>query len=216
MFEPRPGRRRFGFRKLRVIRLASLTPQNRATSRAWRADRRRAFAPNNSQLKCGIQRSHAQPKTRHRLLMNTVNVYIEDIILAKIVERNWSDGQTAPPIGSAPHGTRSMMRRNAVIASPVCAAGAAGRRPVMPRAAAGAPGARPNAQEKRRRMQEAASVTPGGARGGFVQTAAHHPRARPGVPRAPAGPGRVRASIAVCRFCHLDSRSSRSPWKIPC
>ncbi len=31
------------------------------------------------------------------------------------------------------------------------------------------------------------------------------------VPRAPAGPGRVRASIVVCRFCHLDSRSSRSP-----
>ena len=94
---------------------------------------------------------------------------------------------------------------------PVCAAGAARRRPVMPRAATGAPGARPNAQEKRRRMQEAASATPGGAHGGFVQTAAHHPRARPGVPRAPAGPGRVRASIAVCRFCHLDSRSSRSP-----
>ena len=35
-------------------------------------------------------------------------------------------------------------------------------------AATGAPGARPNAQEKRRRMQEAASVTPGGAPGGFV------------------------------------------------
>ena len=64
---------------------------------------------------------------------------------------------------------------------------------------------------KRRRIQEVASATPGGAHGGFVQTAAHHPRARPGVPRAPAGPGRVRASIAVCRFCHLDSRSSRSP-----
>ena len=31
------------------------------------------------------------------------------------------------------------------------------------------------------------------------------------VPRAPAGPGRVRASIAVCRFCHLELRSSRSP-----
>ena len=37
------------------------------------------------------------------------------------------------------------------------------------------------------------------------------PRARPGVPRAPAGPGHVRASIAVCRFCHLELRSSRSP-----
>ena len=43
------------------------------------------------------------------------------------------------------------------------------------------------------------------------QTAAHHPRARPGVPRAPAGPGRVRASIAVCQFYHLELRSSRSP-----
>ena len=94
---------------------------------------------------------------------------------------------------------------------PVCAAGAVRRRPVMPPGATGAPGARPNAQEKRRRMQGAASATPGGAHGGFVQTAAHHPRARPGVPRAPAGPGRVRASIAVCRFCHHDSRSSRSP-----
>ena len=30
-------------------------------------------------------------------------------------------------------------------------------------------------------------------------------------PRAPAGPGHVRASIAVCRFCHLELRSSRSP-----
>ena len=95
--------------------------------------------------------------------------------------------------------------------TPVCAAGAARRRPVMPRAATVAPGARPNAQEKRRRMQEAASATPGGAHGGFVQTAAHHPRAGPGVPRAPAGPGRVRASIAVCRFCRLELRSSRSP-----
>ena len=54
---------------------------------------------------------------------------------------------------------------------PVCAVGAVRRRPVMPHAATGAPGARPNAQEKRRRMQEAASVTPGGAPGGFVQTA---------------------------------------------
>ena len=94
---------------------------------------------------------------------------------------------------------------------PVCAVGAVRRRPVMPPAATGAPGARPNAQEKRRRMQEAASATPGGAHGGFVQTAAHHPRARPGVPRAPAGPGRVRASIVGCRFCHLELRSSRSP-----
>ena len=92
-----------------------------------------------------------------------------------------------------------------------CAAGAVRQRPVMPPTATGAPGARPNAQEKRRRIQGAASATPGGAHGGFVQTAAHHPRARPGVLRAPAGPGRVRASIAVCRFCHLDSRSSRSP-----
>ena len=37
------------------------------------------------------------------------------------------------------------------------------------------------------------------------------PGVRPGVLRAPAGPGRVRASIAVCRFCHLELRSSRSP-----
>ena len=95
--------------------------------------------------------------------------------------------------------------------SPACAAGAARPRPAIQRIATGAPGARPNAQEKRRRMQEAASATPGGAHGGFVQTAVHHPRARPGVPRAPAGPGRVRASTVVCRFCHLDSRSSRSP-----
>ena len=51
--------------------------------------------------------------------------------------------------------------------SPVCAAGAARPRPVMPRIATGAPGARPNAQEKRRRMQEAASATPGGAHGGI-------------------------------------------------
>ena len=34
---------------------------------------------------------------------------------------------------------------------PVCAVGAVRRRPVMPPAATGAPGARPNAQEKRRR-----------------------------------------------------------------
>ena len=52
--------------------------------------------------------------------------------------------------------------------SPACAAGAARPRPVMPRIATGAPGARPNAQEKRRRMQEAASVTPGGEYEGFV------------------------------------------------
>ena len=94
---------------------------------------------------------------------------------------------------------------------PVCAAGAVRRRPVMPRAATGALGARPNAQEKRRRMQEAASVTADGAPGGFASIVPHRPRARPGVPRAPAGPGRVRASIAVCRFCHLELRSSRSP-----
>ena len=94
---------------------------------------------------------------------------------------------------------------------PVCAAGAVRRRPVMPRAATGAPGARPNAQEKRRRMQEADSATAGGAPGGFALIVPHRPRARPGVPRAPAGPGRVRASIAVCRFCRLELRSSRSP-----
>ena len=51
---------------------------------------------------------------------------------------------------------------------PVCAAGAVRRRPVMPRAATVAPGARPNAQEKRRRIQETASATPGGAHGGYA------------------------------------------------
>ena len=50
---------------------------------------------------------------------------------------------------------------------PVCAAGAVRRRPVMPPAATGAPGARPNAQEKRLKIQEAASATPGGAHGGL-------------------------------------------------
>ena len=90
---------------------------------------------------------------------------------------------------------------------PACAAGAARPRPVMPRIATGAPGAPPNAQEKRRKMQEADSVTPGG----FVSIAPLRPRARPGAYRAPAGPGRVRASIAVCRFCRLELRSSRPP-----
>ena len=51
---------------------------------------------------------------------------------------------------------------------PVCAAGAAHQRPVMPPAATGAPGARPNAQEKKRRMQEAASATSSGEYEGFV------------------------------------------------
>ena len=51
---------------------------------------------------------------------------------------------------------------------PVCAAGAARPRPVMPRIATGAPGAPPNAQEKRRRMQEAASATSSGEYEGFV------------------------------------------------
>ena len=49
-----------------------------------------------------------------------------------------------------------------------CAAGAARRRPVMPRIATGAPGARPNAQGRRRRMQEAASATSSGEYEGFV------------------------------------------------
>ena len=94
---------------------------------------------------------------------------------------------------------------------PACAAGAARPRPVMPRIATGAPGARPNAQEKWRKMQGADSVIPGGAPGGFASIVPHRPRARPGVLRAPAGPGRVRASIAGCRFCHLELLSSRSP-----
>ena len=38
-------------------------------------------------------------------------------------------------------------------------------------------------------MQGAASVTTGGAPGGFASIVPHRPRARPGVPRAPAGPG---------------------------
>ena len=59
--------------------------------------------------------------------------------------------------------------------------------------------------------RRAASSTPNGEHEGFVQTAAHHPRARRDVLRAPAGPGRVRASIAVCRSCHRNSRSSRLP-----
>ena len=92
-----------------------------------------------------------------------------------------------------------------------CAAGAARPRPVMPRIATGAPGAGPNAQEKWRKMQGADSVIPGGAPGGFASIVPHRPRARPGVLRAPAGPGRVRASIAGCRFCHLELLSSRSP-----
>ena len=51
---------------------------------------------------------------------------------------------------------------------PVCAAGAARPRPVMPRIATGAPGARPNTQEKRRRMQEADNATSSGEYEGFV------------------------------------------------
>ena len=51
---------------------------------------------------------------------------------------------------------------------PACAAGAARPRPVMPRIATGAPGAWPNAQEKRRKMQEAASATSSGEYEGFV------------------------------------------------
>ena len=51
---------------------------------------------------------------------------------------------------------------------PACAAGAVRPRPVMPRIATGAPGARPNAQEKRRRMQGADSATFSGEYEGFV------------------------------------------------
>ena len=51
---------------------------------------------------------------------------------------------------------------------PVCAAGAARPRPVMPRIATGAPGAPPNAQGKRRRIQEAASAMSSGEYEGFV------------------------------------------------
>ena len=51
---------------------------------------------------------------------------------------------------------------------PACAAGAARPRPAMPRIATGAPGARPNAQEKRRKMQGADSATFSGEYEGFV------------------------------------------------
>ena len=51
---------------------------------------------------------------------------------------------------------------------PACAAGAARPRPVMSRIATGAPGAPPNAQEKRRRMQGADSATFSGEYEGFV------------------------------------------------
>ena len=51
---------------------------------------------------------------------------------------------------------------------PVCAAGAARPRLVMRRAATGAPGARPNAQGRRRRTPEAAGVTSGGGCEGFA------------------------------------------------
>ena len=51
---------------------------------------------------------------------------------------------------------------------PACADGAARRRPVMPRIATGAPGAPPNAQEKRRKMQGADSATFSGEYEGFV------------------------------------------------
>ena len=53
-------------------------------------------------------------------------------------------------------------------APPPCAAGAARRRPVMPPTATDAPGARPNARERRPRTPEAASVTSGGACEGFA------------------------------------------------
>ena len=46
-------------RVLFVIQRASLTAQNRATSRAWRADRRRTLAPNNTE-------------TAHRSPMNLI------------------------------------------------------------------------------------------------------------------------------------------------
>ena len=52
--------------------------------------------------------------------------------------------------------------------SPACAAGAARPRPAIQRIATGAPGVPPNAQEKRRRIQEAASATSSGEYEGFV------------------------------------------------
>ena len=72
------------------------------------------------------------------------------------------------------------------------------------------------ARRDRERKQYAARRIAGlcgrcGAPGGFASIVPHRPRARPGVLRAPAGPGRVRASIAGCRFCHLELLSSRSP-----
>ena len=92
---------------------------------------------------------------------------------------------------------------------PASVANVVRRLPMAARAANAAPGVRPNTQEKGRRMQGTASSTLNGEHEGFVQTAAHHPRTRRDVLRVPAGPGRVRASIAVCRSCHRNSRSSR-------
>ena len=70
------------------------------------------------------------------------------------------------------------------------------------------------AKRSRKKAKNARSrqrYSAGGAPGGFASIVPHRPRARPGVLRAPAGPGRVRASIAGCRFCHLELLSSRSP-----
>ena len=86
---------------------------------------------------------------------------------------------------------------------PVCAAGAVRRRPVMPPAATGAPGAPPNAQEKKRRMQKPPALRPAASTRALYRLCRTIP-GRVRCPRAPAGPGRVRASIAVCRFCHLE------------
>ena len=66
------------------------------------------------------------------------------------------------------HGVRGSGNNMPRGGPPACAAGAVRPRPVMPRIATGAPGARPNAQEKRRRMQGADSATFSGEYEGFV------------------------------------------------
>ena len=99
---------------------------------------------------------------------------------------------------------------------PVCAAGAARWRPVMPRIATGAPGARPNAQEKWRKMQGADSVIPGGAPGGFASIVPHLPGRVPvSSVRPPAlgafGRAPRAAGSATPSYCHQD-RHRQESW----
>ena len=66
------------------------------------------------------------------------------------------------------HGVRGSGNNMPRGESPACAAGAARPRPAIQRIATGALGARPNAQEKKRRIQEADSATFSGEYEGFV------------------------------------------------